>query len=333
MPQPDATPFPRKPLHETIGPRLSVIAQGLGALGASLYVIGYVAVNAYLSKFGVAPRGPISFQYVPAGLALGILLAEFAALVGVRVWRLEDDVRSFIAWKPTRFNELAWGTLSYVSCLSGIAFSAVMVALWFTALFVGGADNRVWLPPTVFFLVDYPLEIHGVYRRIPLLKLTVTMALNLIGLWYVPTHAPSQPFLILMAMILAMAFFLNLLIDIRRRFRPPFLLDFVEGISMVLVFAVTYGALVYGNVPQGLGGGRPTRVRLLVSTQGTTALQRIVKVDSSLSEEVGLLADDGDELLFLLPEPTGGKGGRRVARLSKRLVDGVLPDPELSIWK
>jgi hypothetical protein len=63
-------------------------------------------------------------------------------------------------------------------------------------------------------------------------------------------------------------------------------------------------------------------IQLLVSPQGAGTLQQFMKVQSSLSEDVQLLSEDADEFVVLT---ISSDGTVRPVRLSKRLVDGILP--------
>ena len=121
---------------------------------------------------------------------------------------------------------------------------------------------------------------------------------------------------------------LLLLIEADRMYGPNKISRAIAGLGMLVGIAVFFGEKVYGKIPQSLGGGRPTTVQLLISTQNLSAVHSILKVDASLTEPVQLLGENSDEIVLLI---TALDGSEHPIRLSKRLIDGILPKSKVSV--
>lgn len=96
----------------------------------------------------------------------------------------------------------------------------------------------------------------------------------------------------------------------------------VTASVMLFLIAIGYARGMYERIPQGLGGGKPLIVQLLIDPQNASTVREVINLKSSLSDQVMLVADEGDELVLLAPLQDGTKGP---VRLSKRLIDGIIP--------
>src|SRR6266404_8198997 len=167
----------------SVTPHISIIAQSLGVLGVIVYVLGYIAVNTYFSQYGVANKGLLNANYLPAGVILSLILGLFVVLVAIRIHKMDETGRAIAAARPSWAPHILWWVIILICLLSSIIFSiaATTVLIMMTLLH----EYVSWLsaPLIAYVLIDYQLMFFRVYRRFPISGLLVSMIAYVATVW------------------------------------------------------------------------------------------------------------------------------------------------------
>lgn len=113
----------------------------------------------------------------------------------------------------------------------------------------------------------------------------------------------------------------------------------VIAISVLPVFLITVflltrdmSRLIYPNVPEAIGGGKPVKAKLFLNQDGVAFWKQTgASVDEKSpmsSGRIEILHQNEQELVIEAPYKRDGKDDEKTIIIKKSLIDGILPDPE-----
>jgi hypothetical protein len=317
-----ASPNSSKSWFDTVAFQVPRLAQGLGLFAVVLYVFGYIIVNMYFARYGIVSKGPLNQSYLSAGLTFVLILGLFFVTVGLKVHRMDEDGKALRGYKPQWLRSSFWWVIILTCLLARIALAITFITSVVMLTFLRG--SAAWLLPALgaYVAIDYPLTLFKLYARFPISGTLFSSTLYIVLIWFAASRAHNRDFTFLFWVFTILAMMLLMELEFDKMFQSRSATRFLVAVSASILLAISYGEMVYEKIPQSAGGGKPLTVQLLISPQGASAIVQFMKVQSSLSEEVQLLSEDADEFVVL---SNSSDGAVHPIRLSKRLVDGVLP--------
>lgn len=317
--------LPKTSLGTGVTTHLPAFGQAIAFFSVLAYVLGYVIVNTYLGQFGVSSKSPFSLQYVSSGLTLLLLLVFFVVTTGIKVFRMDGDGRIIFQRRPQWIGTAIWWIVTLACLLASIGSSILFSAAATTMVLLSQSSKTVVAALGAFVAIDFQLVFWGVYRRFPIFGILFSGALLAAIFWFASRHGDMKDFISIAGYFLALAIGCLMALEFDRMFHSTSTTRIVVGLLMLFLIAVGYANGIYQRIPQGMGGGKPVRVQLLIAGQSLATIQQVIPIRSQLSDGMQLLAEDSEELVLLVPSSNGT--GHPV-RLSKRLIDGIVPTAE-----
>jgi hypothetical protein len=114
LPSPQLPQPPSPSLYGVATPHLAALAQSIGIVAVIDYLLGYVIVNTYLGRYGMASRSPFSLQYVSSGMTLVLILALFLATTCVKVYRMDRDGKAIFSRQPKWAGRATWWVVTEI---------------------------------------------------------------------------------------------------------------------------------------------------------------------------------------------------------------------------
>jgi hypothetical protein len=257
---------------------------------ATLYIIGFVIVNTWLGSYGLATYSLPDKRFLAAGilyLALSLLggLWWIGALTDITdrkrpLKRAETLAIAAISVPPSigwmlPLVSLVWIYLfrrGDLMSLSQILPWLILIALALGGLLVGHLAKATKvlrkdsnLPYTVFFVLSLFSVAYGVYAILVLREtiaiIVVWCSLSVIG--------------VLLTCIGVLGF-----AQTKRH-----IVDVASGLLILLGAVILFGRSLYGTIPQGVGGGNPSLVRITATSAGCKALASSQVVTVPLSSD------------------------------------------------
>jgi len=293
-----------------------------------VYVLGYIAVNTYFSQYGVANKGLLNANYLPAGVILILILALFVLLVATRIYRLDEMGRAIAGAKPSWASEFVWWIIILIWLFSSIVFSIAATTVLVMITFLRESTSWLLTPLVIYLFIDFQLQFFRVYRRFPTSGLLVSMVAYVATVWLAASHAHDTTFPFLFWSLCGLTMSTVVLMEADKMSKGSKISRVIAGFSALFAIAIFFGEKVYVKIPQTLGGGKPTIVQLLISPQNASTARGLLNLQSLLSEDVELLGEDADELILLTKSSDGTE---HPFRLSKKLVDGIAPKMKLPV--
>jgi hypothetical protein len=327
----EIAPAPKQgsaPWFSSVIPHISVVAQGLGVLGVIVYVLGYIAVNTYFSQYGVANKGLLNASYLPAGVIIILILGLFAVLVATRIYGMDETGRAIARVRPSWAPVIVWWAIILIWLFSSIIFSIAAATSLVMITFLHESASWLSAPLVIYFFVDFQLQFFRVYHRFPTSGLFVSMVAYVATVWLAASHAHDTIFPFFFWSLCGLAMGTLVLMEADKMSKGSKVSRVIAGCSALAGIAIFFGEKVYVKIPQTLGGGRPTTVQLLISSQNAGTVRGLLNLQSTISEDLELLGEDSDELILLTKSSDGTE---RPFRLSKKLVDGIVPKTKLPL--
>jgi hypothetical protein len=141
--------------------------------------------------------------------------------------------------------------LAFLLCLSAAAFSAIAFAGSETFFFFGFLGFA--------FLVDYSMDVSNLDVRYPRFHLIVQFAIKIPAIVVFFALAENAKPIVVFVSYLSIALYINLVLDHFERYRitsDNVIFTTIYAVVFFLATAVSFGALVYGDVSRKIGGGR-----------------------------------------------------------------------------
>lgn len=313
---------------------LASIAQTVAISTVVLYVFGFIVVNTYLAKFGIVSLGLFEARYVPAGAFVGALLFIYIVTAGLHVYYGPEKVGELVsAGKKDGKVSTLWGIFSMIHTYAGLGYGLALATTLVGWYFLddGGAELLI-IPMLLFYMIDFPLREKGTLDRLPRFS-----AILLFGFYclFIATYVyviDNNSLHALFAVLFAIAFVQNQVQHEQDRtghqsFSSRLML-IVAVPTVLLVLCLFVGRTLYGEVPRGVGGGKPPVVRLLFSDEAISKVEGFLPIKGDQSQ-LFLLIDETCEELIVVPVDAD-ESSENAIRLRKDLVLATVSVPQPS---
>ncbi|MFG1495391.1 hypothetical protein ABMA57_02080 [Saccharospirillum sp. HFRX-1] len=295
--------------------------QIVGASISIFYVIGYIGVNSYFSRYGFYSYEFISVQFLSAGVIFSIIIAAYYFFVGRRIFEVKKYYGELLKIEkksePTKWwklyigffiiYELQFQSSIAVHLLYSILFGASNILHLFTAILIGAF--------IIDYLVTYKLENREKHSENIIYVKTL---LYTIVIFLVYNFLPDKKILQLHMFFL----YFSLLIFFLSHFNFQ-VKDFFSAFLVVVMLGfatIELGSRFYGEIRFEVGGGEPRLVNLIFNESSL-----ITKDGSDLynmvQSKVYLIGETSSELFLDL----GSGDLSKPLRISKDLIAGVQP--------
>ena len=266
-----------------------------GAITGLSYLVGYIIVNIYLSKFGIHNLELIKSKYLASGLLYLSLSFLLAAVPVITVGLLRERSAGLGALRK-------WHTLMLL--VANLILAATFV--WTFSVILTGVEP----PESSVLPVNHRRGF--IWFFLPASQLALWFPIVL-GSAISPLLDRIRPYEGRRSVNSTPG---RLTMNLRRR---------AASIGLAAIFAIislyVFATWVYPHVSPTLGGGAPSRVQILLSKSGSETIMRLpVTVVDNLSEPIVLLDQTDSSFLLLL-------GSRQIVELSSQAVIGVVHSP------
>ncbi len=310
---------------------IKIAAEALTVLAIGSYAIGFIVVNSYLLAYGYSSYALFKTAYIGAGILFLIFVTPMAitlySFVLSREWA--KDTSQDLSAKRRRLNFVSIPILIFVAyfMLNSIASDELRTA----------ADEFpswvIYLMAAVLVISVCMLFLENVNRE---WRLAVwakkynglsSFILYITGFfWSYKVVALYSILLVGFAVWLTIKFlFGEQSILTRVRDWPPGVAAELAGvIGLSLVAIGFFGTTLYGHIKPQYGGGKPSRVRVLIAEgkKGALSPQDWPKNMESLLADTQLIDSTEKELLLLLKSSYEDKG--LLLQVDRSIVDAVL---------
>lgn len=246
---------------------------------ALFYLSGFLALNAHLSKFGIAEFDLVSTRYVLTAGNFSLFLLFYAMFVLRNILSIHDWItetrrrvvlpnRQVWFWEPV----VAIRSLLHPLFMHGFAAAAYSwVAMGqpqlngFTVCLVG------------IFVIAYFMETSGLAATYPRASELIDLAADSIGV-VVFFVLSTGTITIVFWSYLGLSIYINFAMDIMARRRggvSMYAFFFANTAVGILTMALAFGSQLYDMVSQKVGGGMPYEVQVSVDEKAREGLQEV----------------------------------------------------------
>jgi hypothetical protein len=297
---------------------------------ATLYVSGFLVLNANLSKYGIIDAEFVDARYFLAGASFALYLVCFylfagrAAVLGPR-WLSEEVELS----KRIGVGRLGRWVLSVHSFVDITFFCCLSAALFTTFAIDAAATAIFWAALAGGFLILFPLDVTNLdvkfFPYIEVVKIIVKLPAIYVFFRYGESVLRTVFFT-----YVGIFMFINFVLDHLTRYKrsaDKLVFSGVHAAVVLIGTAVTFGTLLYGQVMPKVGGAKPKTVSIALPKEVREALPTSIAL-----EDTQLLVGQ------LIHETTGDiyvEASGRTVRLRKGDVISliIVPEPERQFWK
>jgi hypothetical protein len=286
-------PDPVQPTGELgakLGPDITKIVETITKTSAMLavfsYVCGLLVVNVYLFRYGVSDFSIVKPRYVFTGVAATLFFGVSVAFIGGFGWyfgRASPRVRTDTVGLRQLGRILRWST-------------RLLVFVVYAMMILVPAQDRLGFLPN--WITSVPLQAVGTI--VPLIVVAAAYEAGQV-LGREPMGATRRAV-------------------VRRFARENALHLALLALLVFLTYIQLFAATLYPTLPEQLGGGRPSHVRLLIAPEATAGVRDLgvsIAVGGSLSDPVSLLFE-GTETYTLRAGPEG-----KIVQVDKKQVRGL----------
>ncbi|MDC8773440.1 hypothetical protein [Roseateles albus] len=245
-------------------------------LAASLYVCGFLVLNANLAKHGIVDFEFVDARYILAGSSFAFFLVCFYLFAGRAVlhtpkWLQEEiDHYQKLGLKPK------WNVVVFANSLVFATFACCLSAGLFSLTAFGDVETAFFYAVLAgAFFVLYTLDVTNLDLRIPRTHLVISLVVRLAATIAFFANPESGMLVTVFMLYLAMFFFVNLALDsIKRHGATPDRLSYsaIYALVLLLTVAVAFGATVFGSVSTKIGGARPQTIVAALSEDAAKSI-------------------------------------------------------------
>ncbi|MCX5804241.1 MAG: hypothetical protein NTU69_12060 [Proteobacteria bacterium] len=299
-------------------------------IGFFLYIQGFIIVNVSLRDLGIQYHPLLRTKYLSAGFLLIVILAVYFFFVWRSIYYAEELVDNFAAKLSHDKKSIFWGIFSMFLIYSDNAFGIVISTVFISQfLFHIKQLNVFWGFLCFFFLVDYPinkLKMHEKYPRFFLPLSCLFYVSSVIIFFY---FVKAKEAINLFWMFVCITFFINLLLDLRKKFVSKSYITRINMFDIVwigiiyIVLSITFGKLFYTKIDSTYGGGKPIEVSIFVKKEEVQQLKQLpIKFDDNKSEKVLLILQTESDIY--IKSKTPNEKSDSVIQLNKNIVSSII---------
>lgn len=269
-----------------------------------MYCFGFVIIGGYLSQFGLTNDDLFNTAFVKTGLLFSLLIAPIILVLYLNFEKPTDNLLEAKKYYPT----LIVNTFSYLLFVSIFLIDYHKLAVWEKYVFLWGLsiDLFLYLLATSLLFKDKKMKTKILIQLIiPIIFLTyLGFRFLFLGVFYLIVLIISESFVLALGVISD---------------KKSSWWHYTVMIIWILAISFQFGRFVYGNLPNHLGGGAPTRITILAKPDKVNFLKLIGFAQSdSVSYSIDLLYISSDKYLMQMNSKT--------YFLSKELFNGFVPE-------
>lgn len=267
---------------ESISQVIDVAVKSSATVLGTVYVCGFLTLNSHLYEHGVVNLGIARAEYLAAGASFALFIVIYALLGGRGIVFLKhssDRERDLLrkSSAPPISAVLArihsFINLFFLHCISAAIFSVVA--------FRPPEMSRFSIVLFVAFLISYSLrEIFKFDDRWPFAHLIIDSILKLLMvIAFFVMVSSFMPIRILITFIL-FSVYIKVILDGFERYgitTDSLVYSGVFSVVFFLLAAISFGAVVYGDVSRKLGGGESISVEIGVDRRSVGFMQNQIK--------------------------------------------------------
>ena len=228
---------------------------------ASLYICGFLVLNATLAKYNIFDFDFVNSRYFLTGANFLFFVIVFYLFAGREIlfgkkW-LSKDLEAMNKKGKSGF----WSALAFAHSLISILFACCFSAAFYTSIAFGGAEAAVFYAAVaITFLIRYTLDVTNIDVKHPRFNTVVALLGEMGAIFVFFVLADSVKMITVFSVYFGAVAVINFIADRFDRYRTTKdLLTFtgVYGSVIFLTTAISYGALIYGDASPKIGGARP----------------------------------------------------------------------------
>lgn len=320
---------------DTVLTRLTPLVKELGASSyalavGALYVSGFLVLNSNLANYGVLDIEFVNARYFLAGATFVFFLVCFYLFAGRAAlfspkW-LREDLERLTKDSPKRF----WSFIVFAYSFITAAFFMCLSASLFTLITIGSAESGVFLAALIGHLfLFYTFDVTNLDVKFPRFSETVIIVFKLIAIYAFFAYIGSGAMLTVFISYAAIFFFINQVLDSFTRYKltaDRITFNGIYAVVFLLVAAIGYGILLYGQVSSKLGSARPQAVLVVLSEETRKVLPSPFAASASQVLEGNLIHQTPEYIYITSSEHTVRLRAADVVALVST------PEPERGFW-
>ncbi|MGZ8923450.1 MAG: hypothetical protein ACXW0M_08865 [Methylosarcina sp.] len=254
-------------------------------LAASLYVFGFLVLNANLAKHGIVDFEFVDARYILAGASFTFFLVCFYLFAGRAVLHTPKWLKEGIDHYQKLGLKPRWSIVVFANSLVYATFACCLSAGIFSLTAFGDVETAFFYAVLVgAFFVLYTLDVTNLDLRFPRTHLVLALAIRLAATIAFFANPESGMLLTVFMLYLAMFFFINLALgSIKRHGATADWVSYsaIYAVVILLTIAISFGATVFGSVSTMIGGARPQTIVAALSKDAAHSIPGEVLMGTS----------------------------------------------------
>jgi hypothetical protein len=297
---------PQHAKHLSLQESLEITTKLCLAAVTVIYVFGFIAFNAHLSKYGYIDRSIANPQFFVTGSLFLLFMGSWFLFAG----------RAIILGKKWMSNDLAifaasnirspWPLLVFIESFLHLLFFIGMSVTSFGLLAYDtqAVQYIIGTIGTIGFFILYTIDIYHLDIKYPRLSLIAKMLFKIVWLVIFSISAAiDYRFGALFGVFFCICMYANIILDRFERSLPDrdlVIFTGLHGVVFALSTAVIFGHLFYGDIKAKIGGGEPQIAHIALNE--SVQLPGVQTEDNVISGSL-LYSNDRDTLLLIGSAP------------------------------
>lgn len=243
-------------------------------LTTALYILGFLTVNSYLSKFGYFEQEAVSPRFIISGGLCTIYFLSWYVFSGRAIYNgktwLSDDINLMISIGAGR----NWLHFMMVKSFIKTVFFICMSAASFGFIAFDSPSQMIFLPfMMVAFLISYTIDVTNTDISHPKFSSIAEATIESFAILAFSLSAYIDGKLAaLFISFFGMSWYLNMVLDSferRKSTRDRVIFTSIHSSIFFLTSVTLFGLNFYGDIRTRIGGGQPTPAKIFMSEKIT----------------------------------------------------------------
>ena len=240
-------------------------------LVAALYVCGFLVLNSHLAKHGIGDYEFVDARYFLAGASYAFLLVCFYLFAGRAVLHMPRWLQEDINHYQKLGLSSRWVVVVFLHSLVSLTFGCCLSAALFSLTAFGDVETAFFYAVLAgAFFVLYSFDVANLDIRFPRTHLVVSFVVKALAVVSFFANPDTGMLMAVFFMFIGLVVFINLSLDSLTRHgitRDRVTFSAIYAVLLVLLTAVAYGGIAFGNVTPKIGGARPQTVVAALSQE------------------------------------------------------------------
>ncbi len=313
------------PLIREVGPWFYTIAV------ATLYVSGFLVLNANLAKYGVLDIEFVDARYFLAGACFAFYLVCFYLFAGRAVLFTPNWLREDLERTNKHTSRPVWSVVVFIHSIVTATFFCCLSSALFTSFAIDSAETAIFYAALAgAFLVLYTFDVTNLDVKFPRFSEAVTLSAKMAAIYAFFVFVGVGPLFTVFLSYITIFFFINLVLDGFKRYKHTadrMTFTAIYAVVFLAGSAVGFGTLIYGQVTTKLGGAKPPSVSIGLTDEARKVLSATQSGPASPLFEGRLVHQTANHSYI---EASGKTVRFRAADI---ITLTVAPQPERQFWK